>query len=321
MRRHKPRLDRPVMRKSVLVTVGFAVLVSGSAGCGSNPSPGAAGQLPRTHDLLFDGDTVDGRSPVFRVRLPSTVPAEHVPALDGHRAVASPDGARVVIQAPGSDVEPPYLAILTAGADAPVRFDGTTFSYEREATWSPDGGRIVFTSDRDDVVSDILVADVIGTALAQVTNLTLAAGAGVTDVTPAWSPDGRWIAFTSYRGGDIAIWKMRPDGSEAVQLTRGEGDDYFPSWSPDGTRVAFQRNGPGTRVVGIVGADGGTPRFLPVAGRVGNPSWHPGADAIAVIVEQGIELDVRVLTPEGVELLRVDRPGVDRHPSWRRRID
>ncbi|HQR29645.1 MAG TPA: hypothetical protein PLL32_04485 [Anaeromyxobacteraceae bacterium] len=296
-------------------------LVTGSLACGSSSAPAENDPLPASHDLLFDGDTLDGRSPVFQVRLPSLSPAPLVPALEGHRAVASPDGSRLVVQALGSDVEPPYLTILPPGADAPVRFLGTTFSYEREATWSPDGRRIAFTSDRDDFVSDILVADVTGTELVNVTNLTLASGAGITDVTPSWSPDGRWIAFTSYRGGDIAIWKMRPDGSNAVQLTQGEGDDYFPSWSPDGTRIAFQRNGPGTRIVGIVGADGGTPRFLPIAGRVGNPAWHPVADAIAVIGEQGTELDVRVVTPDGEELLRVDRPGVDRHPSWRRRVD
>lgn len=316
-----PRLSTPAMLRSLLGVGAFLVLLSGAAACGSGSAPGTGEPLPTSHDLLFDGDTPDGRSPVFRVRLPSLAPVPHVPALDGRRAVAAPDGSRLVLQALGSDVEPPYLTILLAGADAPVRFLGTTHSYEREATWSPDGRRIAFTSDRDDFVSDILVADVTGAELVHVSNLTLGAGAGITDVTPSWSPDGNWIAFTSYRGGDVAIWKMRPDGSDAVQLTQGDGDDYFPSWSPDGTRIAFQRNGPGTRIVGIVGANGGTPRFLPVAGRVGNPSWHPGAEAIAVIAEQGSELDVRVLTPDGTELFRVDRPGVDRHPSWRRRID
>src|SRR3989337_1017059 len=52
---------------------------------------------------------------------------------------------------------------------------------------------------------------------------------------PAWSPDGRWIAF-SMRGD---IWKVPVEGGEAIAITSGPAYHFEPAWSPDGTRIAF----------------------------------------------------------------------------------
>ena len=62
---------------------------------------------------------------------------------------------------------------------------------------------------------------------------------------PAWSPDGKAIAFQSYRDGGWHIWSVRPDGSNLKQMTAGPFDDREPQYSHDGTRIAFSsdRNG------------------------------------------------------------------------------
>ncbi len=54
-------------------------------------------------------------------------------------------------------------------------------------------------------------------------------------LNPAWSPDGKWIAF-SMRGD---IWKMPAEGGEAVAITSGPAYHFEPAWSPDGTQIAF----------------------------------------------------------------------------------
>ena len=74
-----------------------------------------------------------------------------------------------------------------------------------------------------------------------------AAGGAATRITdvfndarqPAWSPDGKWIAFFAYRDGGYDIWAIAPDGSQQHKLTWGTFDDREPAWSHDGTRVAF----------------------------------------------------------------------------------
>jgi Tol biopolymer transport system component len=56
---------------------------------------------------------------------------------------------------------------------------------------------------------------------------------------PAWSPDGKWIAFFGYRDGGYDLWAVAPDGSNQHKLTWGPFDDREPIWSHDGSRVAF----------------------------------------------------------------------------------
>jgi Tol biopolymer transport system component len=56
---------------------------------------------------------------------------------------------------------------------------------------------------------------------------------------PAWSPDGKWIAYFAYRDGGYDIWAIAPDGTNQHKLTWGTFDDREPTWSHDGTRLAF----------------------------------------------------------------------------------
>jgi Tol biopolymer transport system component len=71
---------------------------------------------------------------------------------------------------------------------------------------------------------------------------------------PAWSPDGRWLAFSMQ--GDI--WKVPADGGEAVALTRGPWYHFEPAWSPDGRAIAFTVDTGGNLDIGMVPADGGS---------------------------------------------------------------
>ncbi|MBV9797274.1 MAG: PD40 domain-containing protein [Solirubrobacterales bacterium] len=61
---------------------------------------------------------------------------------------------------------------------------------------------------------------------------------------PDWSPDGKTIAFQSYRSGTFHIWAMNPDGSNVRELTSGYYDDREPQFSPDGTQIAFSSDRP-----------------------------------------------------------------------------
>jgi serine/threonine protein kinase len=62
---------------------------------------------------------------------------------------------------------------------------------------------------------------------------------GATTLSPAWSPDSRFIYFASSRGGTLNIWKIGADGNGLRQVTAGEGDDSELDVSSDGKRLVF----------------------------------------------------------------------------------
>lgn len=103
--------------------------------------------------------------------------------------------------------------------------------------WSPDSKRIVF-QNIERTKFDVRVVDLASGRYFWVTN------DAVQDLNPVWSPSGRFIYFSSYRGGGINIWRasMLQDGSLASapqQLTLGAGQDVEIAISPDGKRLAF----------------------------------------------------------------------------------
>ncbi len=87
---------------------------------------------------------------------------------------------------------------------------------------------------------------------------------------PAWSPDGRWIAF-SMRGD---IWKVPAEGGTAVALTKGPAYHFEPAWSPDGKRIALTFDADGNLDIGVVSADGGDVQRITSRPQVDvEPAW------------------------------------------------
>src|SRR5205085_8645553 len=59
------------------------------------------------------------------------------------------------------------------------------------------------------------------------------------DAYPHWSPDGRWIAFSSNREGNYDVYVISSLGGSARQLTFHSANDFAMDWSPDGSKILF----------------------------------------------------------------------------------
>jgi eukaryotic-like serine/threonine-protein kinase len=90
------------------------------------------------------------------------------------------------------------------------------------------------------------------------------------DYHPQLSPDGRRVAFGSWRSGEPEIWVSDSDGSNAVRLTFGAAGSGFPHWSPDGERIVYASNMEEQWEDYVIPAAGGKPR---------NVTSHPAMDA------------------------------------------
>jgi Tol biopolymer transport system component len=144
------------------------------------------------------------------------------------------------------------------------------FSTQSESSpqYSPDGKRIVFTSDRSGS-PEIWVCDSNGDQPLQLTNFV-----GPDTGTPRWSPDGSRIAFGSTAAGQTDIYMISAEGGSVRRLTMEPSDDVRPSWSRDGGWIYFGSNRSRDWQVWKMPAEGG--QAVPVTKQVEEkPSSRP----------------------------------------------
>ena len=133
-----------------------------------------------------------------------------------------------------------FLTALAGAVTAPVLI-GTTTAVADEAVASPTCGRsIAYVVVLEDSPT---LYDLYSIPAAGGTPPTLLYGGPSSELDPAWSPNGRRLAFAT-RGEDPAaprhIWVMRPGRTEPRQLTTvSEGNNRYPTWSPDGSMIAY----------------------------------------------------------------------------------
>jgi TolB protein len=141
---------------------------------------------------------------------------------------------------------------------------------------------------------------------------------------PAWSPDGRRIAYeynpspTGLRAQDSDVWVMNANGSFPRRLTRVIGFDGDPSWSPDGTRIVFESTRSGNSDVWVMNADGSSPRPLARSpGFDGDPAWSPGGNRIAFTSSRDGNEEIYLVNRDGTGLLNItNNPADDFDPTW-----
>jgi Tol biopolymer transport system component len=248
-------------------TVSFAVAACWVM-CSLAPA-GADDSLPENGKIAFSTYPMNGTQSAYLIssdgsnltRLtapPKLIAGYEVEGVEARMPAISPDGTEIVFS--GYDVllgEPGIYVMDAKDRDGDGNGDNLKQLTEGDwpnvysPTWSPDGKKIAFTSDRQDgddlQETDIYVMNADGS---NPTNLTNRPGEGPDSAFedyPDFSPDGEKIAFATahpFQGeGDVSlselseIYLMNSDGSNERRLTNNGG--YAPSFSPDGNKIAF----------------------------------------------------------------------------------
>ena len=94
-----------------------------------------------------------------------------------------------------------------------------------------------------------------------------------------WSPDGRYIAYSSDRGGKFDIWVQQLSGGDPVQITKGPNNNWQPDWSPDGKYIAY-RSEEGDGGIFVVPALGGAGLERKISSFGYYPRWSPDSSRI-----------------------------------------
>ena len=181
------------------------------------------------------------------------------------------------------------IFVLPAEGGVPRRVTENTPSWWHG--WSPDGARLVYTCVRNETFG-IATIPVDGGD-----ETILISGPGHYD-GPDYTPDGAWVWFNSDRGGEMELWRIRPDGRDVEQMTAEPTVNWFPHPSPDGRHVLYLAYAQGTE---------GHPANLPVTLRLMDLSDGATRELIALRGGQGT-INVPCWAPDGRRFAYVDYP-------------
>jgi TolB protein len=144
---------------------------------------------------------------------------------------------------------------------------------------------------------------------------------GSLNMLPTWRPDGRSIAYVSYRQGPARIYLASIfEGRSTGNLTSEPGDRQAtsPSFSPDGSRIAFASTRSGNFEIWVANADGsGAKRLTSHPGSDTAPTWSPTGKEIAFTSDRGGTPQIWVMDDEGLNLRRLTTiGGHNDSPAW-----
>lgn len=190
----------------------------------------------------------------------------------------APDGTSLLywlLTPIGASIQADGLALMRTSVtvEAPAQVSPRMLAHRDFLSWSPDGQTLALVVGAGRQTWDQKAIAVASTGQA----FRHLSPGGVTDLYPAWSPDGKRLAFTSgpeahgLLGGEKAqqalqgrrIWVMNADGSHRHALTSDPTyRDERPLWSADGTHLLFARFKGDVAQLWLMDADGGNPRLV-----------------------------------------------------------
>ena len=225
-------------------------------------SMGRADWTPTGRELAFDSDH-QGISTLWRISRTGGEPQPlSVAADNANEPAVALHGNRLAFLRYAVDTNIWKAPLSPTDHEAPSRVVAST-RQDSDPSFSPDGNRLAFTSDRAGSF-EIYISAADGSNPVQLTSMRVG-----TTGSPAWSADGKQIAFDSRANGQGDIYLISTEGGTPRQLTKGPFDSAIPTWSRDGLWIYFSSTAPGSPIW-RVSPQGGAP--VPVSKTGGLPA-------------------------------------------------
>jgi|GEM_PF-1815815 len=198
------------------------------------------------------------------------------------------------------------IYIMDADGSNRKRLSSEDMRNDRMPAWSPERCRIAYTTVTENGDDDIHVMNADGSNVQQLTTDP------ARDIFPEWSPDGKHIAFISYRDGFRNLFVMNADGSDQRQLTFNQNEfTQWLDWSPDGMYITYTFNPEGEddgESLYVIQPDGNDEhQITPPAGRDhdGEPAWSPDGKTLYFLSNRGAYVDIWKINRDGSGLQQI----------------
>ncbi|MEM9208770.1 MAG: Tol-Pal system beta propeller repeat protein TolB [Pseudomonadota bacterium] len=220
----------------------------------------------------------------------------------------SPDSRRIAYVSFEDDVSSIFVQTLRTGNRVKV---SSRPGINGAPAFSPDGRKLVLTLGGADGNLDIHVLDLSDRQLTRLTTNR------AIDTEGSWSPDGRYIYFTSDRSGGPQVYRVPVSGGSAERVTFEGSYNARPRLSPDGSKLAMVHLDRGNYRIAVMDVDNQDMLILSAGRQDESPSFAPNSDTLIYATRESRNGVLETVTADGLVRQQLASGAGDvREPVW-----
>ena len=228
--------------------------------------------------------------------------------------VWSPNGRYIAFET----VRPSLTEVFVMDADGRNPHYLSDQYFNELPSWSWDGSRVAWASNGGSADAERTGFNIFS-AWVDRSRFTQHTTSGADETRPAWSPDGKKIAFESkYSGSKREIYLWQEGVAANLNLTANSGDDHWPVWSPKGDKIAFVSDRDGNPEIYVMDARGNNQKNLTQNSSLDDtPTWSPDGTRVMLVSRRDKNQEIYVMNADGSDRRNLTNSANNDHsPAW-----